>query len=76
MGTIFFSKRASEAFSVVMKTNNCLRLRVLTRNACLHLSYVSSPGELEKWFPLRGVQAHSLKLFCMYDKRFEISKTK
>ena len=31
---------------------------------------------LEKWFPLRGELAHSLKLFCMYDKRFEISKTK
>ena len=27
---------------------------------------------LEKWFPLWGEQAHSLKLFCMYDKRFEI----
>ena len=34
---------ASEAFSLVMKTN-CLRLRILTRNACLHLAYVSSPG--------------------------------
>ena len=31
---------------------------------------------LEKWFPLRGERAHSLKLFCMYDKRFEMSKTK
>ena len=31
---------------------------------------------LEKWFPLRGERAHSLKLFCMYDKRFEILKTK
>ena len=31
---------------------------------------------LEKWFPLRGERAHSLKLFCMYDKRFEISKIK
>ena len=31
---------------------------------------------IEKWFPLQGEQAHSLKLFCMYDKRFEISKTK
>ena len=31
---------------------------------------------LEKWFPLWGERAHSLKLFCMYDKRFEISKTK
>ena len=31
---------------------------------------------LEKWFPLRGERARSLKLFCMYDKRFEISKTK
>ena len=31
---------------------------------------------LEKWFPLRGERAHSLKLFCMYDKRFEISKKK
>ena len=27
---------------------------------------------LEKWFPLWGERAHSLKLFCMYDKRFEI----
>ena len=31
---------------------------------------------LEKWFPLQGERAHCLKLFCMYDKRFEISKTK
>ena len=27
---------------------------------------------LEKWLPLWGERAHSLKLFCMYDKRFEI----
>ena len=27
---------------------------------------------LEKWFPLWGERAHCLKLFCMYDKRFEI----
>ena len=33
-------------------------------------------GTLEKWFPLQGERAHCLKLFCMYDKRFEISKTK
>ena len=32
--------------------------------------------ELEKWFPLWGERAHSLKLFCMCDKRFEISTTK
>ena len=38
------ASRASEAFSLVMKTNKCLRLRVLTRNACLHLAYVSSPA--------------------------------
>ena len=44
MGTILLVKRASEAFSLVMKTNNCLRLRVLTRNMCLHLAYVFSPG--------------------------------
>ena len=31
---------------------------------------------LEKWFPLQGERAHSMKLFCMYNKRFEISKTK
>ena len=30
---------------------------------------------LGKWFPLRGERAHCFKLFCMYDKRFEISKT-
>ena len=29
---------------------------------------------LEKWFPLQGEPADSLKLFFMYDKRFEISK--
>ena len=38
-------KRASEAFSLVMKSNNCLRIRVLTRNACFHLAYVSPLGE-------------------------------
>ena len=27
---------------------------------------------LEKWFPLWGERVHSLKLFFMYDKRFEI----
>ena len=37
---------------------------------------LASLAQLEKWFPLRGERAHSLKLFCMYDKRFEISKTK
>ena len=43
MGNIFLVKRASrasEAFSLMMKTNNCLRLRVLTRNTRLHLVYV------------------------------------
>ena len=42
MGTIFLVKRASEAseaFSLVMKTHNCLRLRGLTRNTCPHLAY-------------------------------------
>ena len=29
---------------------------------------------LEKWFPLRGERAHSLKLFCMYDKRLRYQK--
>ena len=32
----------------------------------------ASLAELEIWFPLWGERAHSLKLFCMYDKRFEI----
>ena len=32
----------------------------------------ASLAELEKWFPLWGERAHSLKLFRMYDKRFEI----
>ena len=48
MGTIFLVKHASgesEAFSLVMKSNNCLRLCVLTRNACLHQAYVSPLGE-------------------------------
>ena len=29
---------------------------------------------LEKWFPLWSERVHSLKLFCMYDKRFEYKK--
>ena len=29
-----------------------------------------------KMVPITGRASHSLKLFCMYDKRFEISKTK
>ena len=40
------------------------------------IQYHILPLLLEKWFPLKGERAHSLKLFCMYDKRFEISKTK
>ena len=35
---------ASKAFSLVMNSNNCLRIRVLTRNACLHLVNMSSTG--------------------------------
>ena len=37
------------------------------RSVQLRIVYI-----LEKWFPLWGERAHSLKLFCMYDKRFEI----
>ena len=40
------------------------------------LEYNVIDNLLEKWFPLRDERAHSLKLFCMYDKRIEISKTK
>ena len=41
-------KRASgvsEAFSLVMKSNNSLGIRVLTRNVSLHLAYMSPLGE-------------------------------
>ena len=47
---------------------------MLICNISVSVSYVYN--KLEKWFPLQGERAHSLKLFCMYDKRFEISKTK
>ena len=47
------------------------------RSEPLSMVFNDQPRDiLEKWFPLRGERAHSLKLFCMYDKRFEISKTK
>ena len=36
---------ASEVFSLVMKSKNCLGIHVFTRNACLHLAYVSPLGE-------------------------------
>ena len=52
-------------------------------NYVMSVAYVPKPcwnslpsSLLEKWFPLRGERAHGLKLFGMYDKRFEISKTK
>ena len=40
---IMIIKRASEAFSLVMKTNNCLRLCVLTWNTCLHMFQAHAP---------------------------------
>ena len=48
----------------------------LNRPESVSLASLARQLLLEKWFPLRGERAHSLKLFCMYDKRFEISKTK
>ena len=42
----------------------------------VNLTYARHTLILEKWFRLWGELAHSLKLLCMYDKRFEISKTK
>ena len=42
MGTSFLIKRVSEAFSLVMKTHNCLNLLFYTRNMCPHLVYVYS----------------------------------
>ena len=43
-------------------------LRVIRTKFACTIMYIL----LEKWFPLWGERAHSLKLFCMYDKRFEI----
>ena len=44
-GIVNRASGASEAFSLVMKSNNSFGIRVLTRNACLHLAYVSPLGE-------------------------------
>ena len=45
MGTIIKRESgASEAFSEVMKTNNCFGLCVLTRNTCFYLACASSTG--------------------------------
>ena len=51
-------------------------LRVYGKIYSERVRYVINNIILEKWFPLQGERAHSLKLFCMYHKRFEISKTK
>ena len=51
-------------------------LSLLVKYLILHADSCNKSYILEKWFPLWGERAHSLKLFCMYDKRFEISKTK
>ena len=51
------------------------RLRLVTILSQLVKYLVILHGKsyiLAKWFPLWGERAHSLKLFCMYDKRFEI----
>ena len=57
MGTIFLVGRAKRA----------PHWGVQSRFRMIYIIYI-----LEKWFPLWGERAHSLKLFCMYDKRFEI----
>ena len=49
---------------------NGIDIREIASKGSLYL--VESSSKLEKWFPLWGERAHSLKLFCMYDKRFEI----
>ena len=68
-------KRVSEAFSLVMKSTNCLRIRVLTRNACLPLAYVSPLGKhvlnqhMQQPHPLLG-NAH--KQSCAYHHVFKV----
>ena len=42
----------------------------------LYIMSVCLVCQTRKMVPLRGERAHSLKLLCMYDKSFEISKTK
>ena len=53
----------------LLRLDTCVNIRYQ------HQGFIPDFFRLEKWFPLRGERAHCLKLFCMYDKRFEISKT-
>ena len=48
------------------------RLRLVKYLVIFHADPCNKSYILEKWFPLWGERAHCLKLFCMYDKRFEI----
>ena len=69
---------ASEAFSLVMKSNNCLRIRVLPRNACLHLAYMSPLGKrVHNWRmqlapPTLG---YAYKISCAYHPAYKSIKS-
>ena len=64
-------------YLVILHVDPCNKSYISREISIEHPSVgLASLAQLEKWFPLRGERAHSLKLFFMYDKRFEVSKKK
>ena len=64
----------NSAYAVNLTYDRHMHINISREISIEHPSVgLASLAQLEKWFPLWGERAHSLKLFCMYDKRFEIS---
>ena len=70
-------KQASEAFYLVIKTNNCLRIRVLTIHlvyilnwhTCPHLANMSSPRiEAQVFQPAPPPLGYAHKISCAYHR--------
>ena len=62
----------SELSISALPSHSCLHVQELHTTQTHTHTHTHTICKLEKCFPLRGERAHSLKLFCMYDKRFEI----
>ena len=65
-------KFAEKSTACVLKGNLTTKVSFKLFWGHIH-TYIHTYIILEKWFPLQGERA---QLLCMYDERFEISKTK
>ena len=69
------SLKSTETRDELLTTCNPMSRCTSAPDATAHFTASRTIVNTRKMVPTTG-RAHSLKLFCMYDKRFEISKTK